>query len=148
MKNLRVVFDPHAPEAVRQFVINSLDNHNIAVTGHSAYYPVGLFLKNERDEVLGGLLGQIWGRWLHVAYLWVAEQARGAGNATRLMREAEEYAIERGGCEGAFLSTFSFQARPFYEKLGYQVFGVLEDYPPGHAKFFLKKRLATASPKA
>jgi hypothetical protein len=42
------------------------------------------------------------------------------------------------------LETHSFQARPFYEKCGYKVFGTLEDYPPGHAKFFLRKRLAAA----
>ena len=141
--DLTVVFEPYAGEAENQFVINSLDNHNIAVTGLSAYYPIAFFLKAESGEVMGGLLGQIWGGWLHVTYLWVAEPARGKGNATRLMNAAEKYAVERG-CGGAFLETFSFQARPFYEKLGYRLFGVLEDYPPGHSQFFLKKRLAAA----
>jgi GNAT superfamily N-acetyltransferase len=75
----------------------------------------------------------------------VAEPARGAGNATRLVQAAERYAIERG-CHGAFLGSFSFRARPFYEKLGYEVFGVLEDHPPGHRLFLLRKRLATESP--
>lgn len=46
------------------------------------------------------------------------------------------------GCIGVYLDTFDFQARPFYEKLGFTVFGTLEDYPPGHRRFFLKKRLA------
>ena len=44
------------------------------------------------------------------------------------------------GCEHAHLDTFSFQALPFYERLGYSVFGRLEDYPPGHTKIFLQKR--------
>jgi hypothetical protein len=39
-----------------------------------------------------------------------------------------------------WLDTFSFQARPFYEKLGYEVFGQLEDYPRGHSRYFLQKR--------
>jgi uncharacterized protein (DUF924 family) len=43
------------------------------------------------------------------------------------------------------LETTSFEARPFYEKRGYEVFATLDDYPPGHSKFFLRKRL-TAPP--
>jgi hypothetical protein len=31
--------------------------------------------------------------------------------------------------------------RPFYERRGYEVFGTLDDYPKGHKKFFLKKKL-------
>jgi hypothetical protein len=55
------------------------------------------------------------------------------------------YAIERG-CHGAFLGSFSFQARPLYEKLGYEVFGALDDFPPGHRLFLLKKRLTAEPP--
>jgi hypothetical protein len=45
------------------------------------------------------------------------------------------------GCHSAFLDTFSYQARPFYEKLGYEVFGTLNDYPRGHQRFYMQKRL-------
>ncbi len=143
MEELQVAFQPYADEAQKDVVVNGVDYHNIAATGHSAYYPVGFYLKNAREEVLGGLLGEIWGGWLHVRYLWVALPARGAGNGTRLVQAAERYAIERG-CKGAFLGSFSFQARPFYEKLGYEVFGTLADYPPGHQLFFLRKGLTAA----
>ena len=143
MEELQVAFQPYADQTVKDIVVNGVDYHNIAATGHAAYYPVGFYLKNAREEVLGGLLGEIWGGWMFVTHLWVAQPARGAGNATRLMDAAERYAIERG-CQGAFLGSFSFQARPFYEKLGYEVFGVLDDHPPGHRLYLLKKRLAAA----
>ena len=139
-----IEFEAFPDEAVRQFVINGVDNYNIATTGLVAYYPVNFFLRSERGEVLGGLLGQIWGGWLHVAYLWVAEPARSSGHGRALMQSAEPYAIERG-CVGAFLSTFSFQARPFYEKLGYAVFGTLEGVPPGHSCCYLEKRFSARS---
>jgi hypothetical protein len=44
------------------------------------------------------------------------------------------------GCIGSFLDTFSFQARPFYEKQGYTVFGRIENFPKGHTRFLLSKR--------
>jgi hypothetical protein len=37
----------------------------------------------------------------------------------------------------------SWQALAFYERQGYTVFGVLDDFPPGHRKYFLAKRWAS-----
>jgi GNAT superfamily N-acetyltransferase len=136
-----MVFDPLPSETLIRFVIDAVDLHNIAATGIAEYYPANFFLKSARGEWMGGLIGTIWGGWLHVKYLWVATAARAQGYGTRLLQEAERYAIERG-CVAATLETFSFQARQFYEKQGYEVFGALSDYPPGHTKFFLRKQLA------
>ena len=72
----------------------------------------------------------------------VADALRGKGIGCELMGAAEARAVERG-CHSAWVDTFSFQAPGFYRKLGYQVFGEL-DYPPGHRRIFLQKRLATA----
>lgn len=114
--------------------------YNVGVTGVSAYYPVNFFLRNDRGETMGGLLGSVWGGWLHITFLWIDDAARGRRWATRLMDQAEAYAVERH-CHSATLDTHSFQARPFYEKRGYEVFGTLDDYPEGHKKFFLRKTL-------
>jgi hypothetical protein len=53
------------------------------------------------------------------------------------MAEAE---ARSRGCVGSYLDTFSFQARPFYEKQGYSLFATIADYPPPHSRFFLSKR--------
>ena len=116
--------------------------YNVAVTGLDEYYPVAIFLKQENEEIAGGILGDIWGAWLHVTYLWVAAPLRRHGYGSQLLRAAEQYAIERG-CQNVHLETFSFQARPLYEKHGYEVFGQLEECPPGHTKYYLRKRLTT-----
>ena len=75
---------------------------------------------------------------LHVDLLFVPEDLRRTGIGRRIMIDAEEEAIRRG-CRGAWLDTYSFQARGFYERLGYAMFGTIENYPPGHSRFFLKK---------
>jgi len=97
-------------------------------------------LHPETGEVLGGLYGSTGYGYLHLDMLYVPESLRGTGLGRRLMRQAEAEAIRRG-CHGAYLDTFDFQARGFYEKLGYTVFGTLEETPPGHRRFFLSKPL-------
>ncbi len=91
----------------------------------------------------GTLAGGFWGatmfEWLHVGLLFVPESLRGQGVGAALMATAEDEARKRG-CRGAFVDTFSFQAAPFYEKLGYVRFGTLEDYPPGHSQIYFSKR--------
>ena len=138
---MRIEFEPFINEGARQFIVNGLDSYNIAATKLPDYFPVNFVLRGERGDVLGGVLGQLWGGWLQVTYLWVSEAVRGVGHGTRLMKAAETYARSRGAIEAA-VETYSFQARPFYERLGYEVFSTLDGYPPGHVKFFLRKALA------
>jgi ribosomal protein S18 acetylase RimI-like enzyme len=137
--DLTIVFD-QSEGAEAELVRDRLDMYNVGVTGLSTYYPVHFYVKSPRGETMGGLLGNIWGGWLYITYLWIDEPMRGQGWATRLMDQAEAYGRERGA-HSVVLDTHSFQARPFYEKRGYEVFGMLDDYPVGHKKFYLKKRL-------
>ena len=90
-------------------------------------------------ELVGGLIGFTHWNWLFIKQLWVAESVRGRGLGTELMRTAEQEAVARA-CLHAHLDTFGFQAPPFYQGLGYSVFGQLEDYPVGHTRYFLQKR--------
>jgi ribosomal protein S18 acetylase RimI-like enzyme len=92
------------------------------------------------DTYLGGLSARIVQGWMYVALLAVAPEARGTGLGRRLMAEAEAEAAARG-LTGVWLDTFSFQAPGFYERLGYRVFGTLEDSPPGERRHFFAKRL-------
>jgi GNAT superfamily N-acetyltransferase len=143
MSSLRVVVEPHASESLKQWVRDHLDTYNVAVTGHAEYHSVSIFLRDEHDEILGGLLGNMWGGWLHVGFLWVTEALRGQGHGSTLLETAERLARERG-CQAVWLTTFSFQAPAFYPKFGYEVFATLDDHPSGHRHFFLKKRLVPA----
>ncbi|HLZ83233.1 MAG TPA: GNAT family N-acetyltransferase [Caulobacteraceae bacterium] len=141
MEGLRVDFEPFVEDGVRKFINDGIDNYNIAVTGLPAYFPANFVLRSSRGEVLGGLLGMIWAGWLQVGTLWIAEAVRHQGHGWALLAAAEAYARDRG-CIGVCLDTFSFQARPFYERHGYSVIGTQADYPPGHRRFFMEKRLA------
>jgi ribosomal protein S18 acetylase RimI-like enzyme len=138
---LEMVFEPLPSDTLRRFLSDNVNGVNLAKTGISSWYPVGYFLKDKRGEWLGGLTGHIWGGWLHVDFIWVAEPLRGRGYGSQLMDAAERYAIERGAFAST-LETHSFQAPGFYMKRGYEVFGQLDDYPPGHSKLSMRKRLS------
>ncbi len=91
-------------------------------------------------ELVGGIRAVAFWGYLSIELLWLSESARGRGIGTGLVRAAEAFAVQHG-FEYARVETTSFQAKPFYEKLGYDVFGSLENFPPGHRSYFLKKRL-------
>jgi GNAT superfamily N-acetyltransferase len=103
----------------------------------------GSFLITTRDPVgllLGGIACTTVGQWLEIDYLWVAEGQRGRGLGALLVEEAERKA-RLLGCTRASLNTFSFQARPFYEKRGYRTVHVQAEYPRTNARYFMEKRL-------
>jgi ribosomal protein S18 acetylase RimI-like enzyme len=83
-------------------------------------------------------------QWLMIDGLWVAAERRGQGLGRRLVLAAEAAAIARG-CRGAWLGTFDFQARGFYEQLGYAVFGELPGFPPGHTHIELRKQFTESA---
>jgi GNAT superfamily N-acetyltransferase len=105
------------------------------------FRPLAILISDpESGETMGGLWGWTSFAFLHVDVLYLPELLRGTGLGRSLIQQAEAEAIERG-CHGVWLDTFSFQARGFYERLGYTVFGSIENYPPGESRFFLKKAL-------
>lgn len=136
--SLRLTLDTSPEAADAQVVLDGLRAFNVQVIGPPHIQPVAVFVRDERDTIVGGLLGEIKWRWLYVAKLWLSDGARGRRLGSRLMERAEEHAW-RQGCLGVHLSTFEYQALPFYEKLGYEVFGVLEGYPPGYRQYYLRK---------
>jgi ribosomal protein S18 acetylase RimI-like enzyme len=97
-------------------------------------------LRGPDQEVVGGVIGATFWNWLHVNLMWIREDLRGQGYGEQLLSLAEQEARQRGA-EHAYLDTYSFQAPGFYKKYGYQVYGELHDYPPGHTLYFMKKDL-------
>jgi GNAT superfamily N-acetyltransferase len=141
MPELKVSIEPTAVAEDIEFVEEALHRFNLAATGiPNAPNPVNVFLRTDAGEIKGGLIGSILAGWLNIDTLWVDQEYRRRGYAAELMSVAEAEA-RANGCKYAGLSTFEFQARPFYERLGYECFGVLNDHPLGHTHYYMYKRL-------
>lgn len=99
-----------------------------------------VFAKNDSGEVEGGIRATGFWNYCIIELLWLSQDSRGLGIGAKLMAAAEQYALEQG-FKYMRTETLSFQARPFYEKLGFKVFGELPDHPKGHTTYCLIKEL-------
>ena len=96
--------------------------------------------KDENGQVLGGIRANAFWNYCTIELLWLAKETRGLGLGSNLMAAAEKFAKDKG-FGYMRTETLSFQAKPFYEKLGYKVFGELPEYPKGHTTYCLVKEL-------
>jgi GNAT superfamily N-acetyltransferase len=130
-----------ASDPGRDVIIAGLRRFNAEQMGvDSGLQHFTVYAHDERGEVAGGLIAQISYGWLYVDKFWLPASMRGSGIGSAVLRAAEQRAIE-AGCRWSHLQTLDFQALPFYERQGYEVFGVLEGYPPGGKRYYMKKTL-------
>ena len=137
---LRIEQSQNPTDEERQAILLPLRAYNAQKAGVSTPEPIALLVRDESGEILGGLHGRVFYRWLYIDLLSVPEQGRGQGIGSTLMQMAEDLAREKD-CLGVWLDTFDFQAPAFYRKLGYSELGQIADYPPGHTRFFFQKCL-------
>ncbi len=134
---LKTEFTAEDIDAVRRGLVEA----NREASGRPAgYHPFVFHLRDpETGQPVGGAVGHGSFDWVFVELLYVPTALRGQGHGTRLMHAIEAFGRQQG-LVGIWLDTFSFQARPFYEKLGFKIFGTLEDHPLGGARYFMHKR--------
>lgn len=131
-----------APEDV-QFLEHQINAFNIAQTGIRDDKLLACFIRDEARQVVAGIYGWTWGGCCEIRSLWVKRELRGHGYGRRLLLAAEEEAKARG-CTQVVLDTHSFQAPRFYRNLGYEIVGIVEDYPRHEQKLYLRKELQGA----
>ncbi|APG84574.1 acetyltransferase [Sinorhizobium americanum CCGM7] len=135
---LDIIPDNPDPDDIRT-IVATLDAYNNANSGMADLPGFAVILRDPQTRAaVGGLYATDGYGWAFVRYLAVPDQYRGQGLGRRLMDEAEKIAKAR--YIGLWLDTFEFQARPFYEKLGFELFGELEGGPGAIPRYFLKKR--------
>lgn len=121
---------------------------NDKAAGRAAqYHPFTFHILDDSGKVIGGATGYGSFDWVFLEFLFVPEVMRGTGIGTDLLTRVEAFAREKR-MVGIWVDTFSFQARPFYERHGYSVIGTIENHPIGGQRFFLQKLLDPPSQAA
>jgi len=101
---------------------------------------ISITVKDEEGNILGGITGNTKLHCLFIQFLWLDDKLRGEGIGAKLLKKAEELAVEKG-CRMVRVDTFSFQAPEFYQKQGYEVYGTVEDFPEGYTHYMFLKRI-------
>lgn len=96
------------------------------------------FLAFDNDKLIGGAIGFVEYNWYFLDLLYIDEEYRNRNIGTNLIKEIEKFALKEH-LTGVRMETWNFQAKGFYEKNGYSVFGEIKDCPPGTIDYHLKK---------
>ena len=98
------------------------------------------FIVYDDNKVIGGAIGFIKYNWYFLELLYVEKEYRNQDIGTKLIRALEEYS-KKENLTGIRMETWNFQAKGFYEKMGYTVWAEIKDCPPGTIDYHLKKEL-------
>lgn len=129
------------PEDV-QALRDGLRAHNVPFVKDTQSCELATFYRQPDGTIMGGIYGELDWNWLYVDLVWLHPALRGRGCGRQMMQAVEQAALARG-VNRVYLATTSFQALPFYQRIGYTLFGQLEDRPPGYAYYYLKKENIT-----
>lgn len=113
----------------------------VPFTQEPSFVAINRVIKDLNGNILAGINSLLY-CWncLYIDILWVKEEYRHEGYGSEILDEVEKVAKEKG-CKLIHLDTFDFQAKDFYLKHGYEVFGVLDDCPVEHKRYYMKKNI-------
>lgn len=101
--------------------------------------PLAIWCTGDDGKTIGGITGGTFGKWLEIKYLWVEQSQRGKRIGTELLGKIESVGKSRGCCY-ILVDTYDFQARPFYEKNGFESVLTLDEYPISGKRHYLIKK--------
>lgn len=132
-------FAAYLHEQIREFNNQHSPPHKQA-RAEDAIKPVQIMVVDSEGQRQGGITASLYWTWLELDDFWLPETLRGQGLGSSILVQIEQVGREQGANK-VLLTTFEFQARTFYERHGYKVVGVVEDYPPGSNYYTMVKVL-------
>src|SRR4051812_32576595 len=106
----KIIVDHDAKDADKKFIRAGILAFNKSVLGKGMLEKTfSVLLKDESDNVHGGILASFDSESVYINVLWVDENSRHQDYGTKLLHAAENEAY-KFGCRYAILDTWSFQA--------------------------------------
>ncbi len=128
------------PPEYEKILFQEISNEAFHAKGLPPLCQFSVFIKDQKQNVVGGATGVTFYGSLYVDMLWVDKSLRHQGWGTKLIYEAEKIGRERGS-SFATLNTMDWEALPFYQKLGYSIEFTREGYEKGSKMLMLRKNL-------
>jgi GNAT superfamily N-acetyltransferase len=111
----------------------------VAAAGVGEEQEFAIFMR-DGERVVAGVSGSTWGGCCQLHVVWVDDAWRGRGLAKALLSAAEVEAGRRG-CRLLMGLTYDVLTAGFYDRLGWETVGVIEDCPKGTATRWYRKDL-------
>jgi GNAT superfamily N-acetyltransferase len=127
-------------DEVLQALMAGMKAFNGAAVPNLNAHKIVAAIRDDAGKVVGGVIGRLAGDSVYMEVVWTDDSVRGTGQGRAMMLLAEAEA-KRLGAREAWLYTMSFQAKPFYEKLGYTQFAELNWLDGRHKRHFMRKDL-------
>lgn len=125
---------------VEKAVEDGLTAFNRRVAGTGEPIPVNVTVRDDAGIIVGGIVARVWMETLYIGLVWIDDPLRGKGHGKAMMDMVEARGREVGATN-VWLNTLSWQARPFYEALGYTCFGEMPISSGQHHRYFMRKEL-------
>lgn len=139
MQNI-MSFNNNPSDSEIQYIKDELKLFNDRIVGDDNHRQINIIVKNDRDEIIGGLISGTYWEWPYIDRFWVHENYRNQGIGKSVLKLAEDEAKNRG-CNNVHLDTHDFPAVNFYKKQGYIIRCELSNLPKGHTKYLMTKEL-------
>jgi GNAT superfamily N-acetyltransferase len=123
----------------KRAVLGGLIGYNTEKMGRQKYRRFAVSLRDD-DEVVGGIVGEVWMTVLFIQFFWIEARFRGKGHGTALIEKIEQEARQFGAVR-SYVDTMSVQAPAFYRACGYEAFGAIGGYPGGVTRHWFTKAL-------
>jgi GNAT superfamily N-acetyltransferase len=121
-------------------LVEELIAFNDAAAGVGRGEPVVVTVRDDDGMLRGGVWGRVSADSAYFDVVFLDAPLRGQGRGRAMLAAAEDEARRRGARD-VWLYTLSWQARPFYEKLGYRCFAALPFMGGRHQRLFMTKEL-------
>ncbi|MBN3438262.1 N-acetyltransferase [Clostridium botulinum] len=140
--NNYIIRESNSEEA--DLIVDRIVEYNLSKVPSKQEVPllcINRVIEDINGEIIAGILSKMY-CWncIYIDVLWIKEEYRKDGLGTKLLKEVEKIAKEKD-CHLIHLDTFDFQAKDFYIKHGYEIFGILDQCPENHKRYFMKKNI-------
>ncbi|QGH22597.1 GNAT family N-acetyltransferase [Clostridium butyricum] len=129
-------------EEESELIVDKIVEYNLSkvpIIQESSFIWINRVIVDTYGDIIAGINSKMY-CWncLYIDVLWVKEEYRKEGLGSKILNEMEKVAKDKG-CYLIHLDTFDFQAKDFYIKHGYDIFGILDECPQRHKRYFMKK---------
>lgn len=135
-----IFIDETDNSVINSVIKKGIIDYNAPFFGSNPSQPFTIYIKDLKSEVIAGLTGFYKGKYVRVDLFWVHNEYRHQGLGKKLILKLEEFSKTKG-CYYIQLDTFDFQARPFYEKLGFECIGTISRWVEDRDCHFMRKTI-------